>query len=447
MDKTSFFNEHYFDFDVILGRRPLTIKQLKKLHAGIVLLLDKLAGEPLDVMIDNESFARGEAVIIGDNFGIRITEFVNKNEEPNQNLCSTIKETEDDQICEMDDLELSLAQQGETILDETPQTINEDSENDEKHEILSEEEIDQLLATISGNKEEYHSYRTIIKIYDFKHPVIFGKDTVENIGNFMNKVCTVLPSIFIPQTVCKLESITQLPKYDCYKNINTSFIDQWKWYSSNNYVEISLDDYAIEQIGGIKKENDYYSKNELEYIKTEISSKLAVLLLKSVENYSDNSNIPEITHVNTAPCPEFLFKKPDVSEDNWNCYEKKYEDKNSSMYLSCKIKIMSLNAKDSCGYIYINIPADDLKKYINSEYYSESDNTPNLDDIKINTYVSFGSTRKKISDIMDIGEGSIVELNRTAGEPATFFANGVPIALGEIVVIDEIFGIKLTEIL
>ena len=453
MNRNSFFNKHDLNIDVILGRRKLSIKQLKNLHVDSVIELDKLAGEPLDVMIDNEFFALGEAVVIDENFGIRITELVDDEDTDSPSPAANSKKEELEEKNNVNtNSEIFSINQEKSISEEHTTNANDEKQspenlkNREGHEVLSEEEIDQLLQAISED-EDYHPVTRKIKIYDFYHPVIFAKDTVGSIGSFMNKVCTIIPSIFSQQIVCKLDSITQIPYNECYKNINTTFIDQWKWYSSNNYVEISIDDFIVNQLLGLTKENEYYLKGELEHIQTEIAAPLAALLIKAVENYSDKSNIPVITHVNTAPCPDFVLTTPDDQECDWNCYIKHYADTNSSMYISCKIKIMSLAVKDSCGYLYINIPADDLKQYIKSEFYSQSDNTPYLDDIRINTYVSFGSTRRPISQIMDVGEGTIIELDRVGGEPVTLKANGVPIALGEIIVIDEWFGIRITEIL
>ena len=48
---------------------------------------------------------------------------------------------------------------------------------------------------------------------------------------------------------------------------------------------------------------------------------------------------------------------------------------------------------------------------------------------------------------MEMGEGTIIELDRLTGEPADFRVNGVTIARGDVIVIDENFGIRLTEIL
>jgi flagellar motor switch protein FliM len=60
--------------------------------------------------------------------------------------------------------------------------------------------------------------------------------------------------------------------------------------------------------------------------------------------------------------------------------------------------------------------------------------------------VELGRTAKTINEILKMGEGTIVELDKLAGEPVDIKANGVLIAKGEVVVIDENFGVRVTEI-
>jgi flagellar motor switch protein FliN/FliY len=60
--------------------------------------------------------------------------------------------------------------------------------------------------------------------------------------------------------------------------------------------------------------------------------------------------------------------------------------------------------------------------------------------------VELGRTAKTINEILKMGEGTIVELDKLAGEPVDIKANGVLIAQGEVVVIDENFGVRVTEI-
>lgn len=65
---------------VELGRSTLPVREILALGPGKVVELDKHAGEPVEVVINNKTVARGEVVVIDENFGVRITEIVGANE-------------------------------------------------------------------------------------------------------------------------------------------------------------------------------------------------------------------------------------------------------------------------------------------------------------------------------------------------------------------------------
>jgi flagellar motor switch protein FliN/FliY len=67
-------------------------------------------------------------------------------------------------------------------------------------------------------------------------------------------------------------------------------------------------------------------------------------------------------------------------------------------------------------------------------------------DVPLEVTVELGRTIKTIKDILEFGPGTIVELNKMAGEPVDILINGKFIAKGEVVVIDENFGVRITEI-
>ncbi len=74
---------------------------------------------------------------------------------------------------------------------------------------------------------------------------------------------------------------------------------------------------------------------------------------------------------------------------------------------------------------------------------------PNLQlllDVQMVLTVELGRTKKYVKDILGLGEGSIIELDKLAGEPVDLLVNGKLIAKGEVVVIDENFGVRVTDI-
>lgn len=67
-------------------------------------------------------------------------------------------------------------------------------------------------------------------------------------------------------------------------------------------------------------------------------------------------------------------------------------------------------------------------------------------DIPVQLTVELGRTRMPIRSLLQLAQGSVVELNELAGEPLDVFVNGCLVAQGEVVVVNEKFGIRLTDI-
>ena len=74
----------------------------------------------------------------------------------------------------------------------------------------------------------------------------------------------------------------------------------------------------------------------------------------------------------------------------------------------------------------------------------------NLDlilDIPVNVSVELGRTRLEVNEILQLGQGSVLELEKLAGEQLEVLVQGRPIGKGEVVVVNEKFGIRLTDII
>lgn len=70
-----------------------------------------------------------------------------------------------------------------------------------------------------------------------------------------------------------------------------------------------------------------------------------------------------------------------------------------------------------------------------------------VSEVPLEMSVEIGRTQMTVGDTLDLRAGSIVTLDRLAGEPVDLLVNGTPIARGEVVVVDEQFGMRVTEIL
>ena len=69
-----------------------------------------------------------------------------------------------------------------------------------------------------------------------------------------------------------------------------------------------------------------------------------------------------------------------------------------------------------------------------------------LHDVEMEVTAELGRTRMTVRDLLSLAPGAVIELDRLAGGPADLLVNGRLIARGEVVVIDENFGIRITEI-
>jgi flagellar motor switch protein FliN/FliY len=70
-----------------------------------------------------------------------------------------------------------------------------------------------------------------------------------------------------------------------------------------------------------------------------------------------------------------------------------------------------------------------------------------LSSIPVEVSVELGRAKMTVGETLELHQGSVITLNRMAGEPMDMLVNGTPIARGEIVVVDEQFGLRVTEVL
>ncbi|MCC6425367.1 MAG: flagellar motor switch protein FliN [Phycisphaerales bacterium] len=70
-----------------------------------------------------------------------------------------------------------------------------------------------------------------------------------------------------------------------------------------------------------------------------------------------------------------------------------------------------------------------------------------LSDVNLNVKIELGRTRMLVSDVLRLSEGSVVELDKLAGDPVDIYVNDRPIARGEVLVLNENFCVRINEIL
>lgn len=131
---------------------------------------------------------------------------------------------------------------------------------------------------------------------------------------------------------------------------------------------------------------------------------------------------------------------------------RKYEEEKQHARVETKTEVASASSSSSQ-------PANDAAPVtvqpvqfssFDSTTMVKGENNKNLDilmDIKLKLTVELGRTELPIKKVLDLTRGSIIELDKIAGEPVELFANGKLIAQGEVVVIEDNFGLRITNII
>ena len=94
-----------------------------------------------------------------------------------------------------------------------------------------------------------------------------------------------------------------------------------------------------------------------------------------------------------------------------------------------------------------NVQAAQFVPFDPQEVYQQKENMDIIMDVPLELSVELGRTRKTISEILKFSPGEVIELEKLAGEPIDIIVNGKFVAKGDVVVIDENFGIRITEII
>jgi len=88
-----------------------------------------------------------------------------------------------------------------------------------------------------------------------------------------------------------------------------------------------------------------------------------------------------------------------------------------------------------------------LQELAGVQKMGHANNIDLLMDVSMRVTVELGRTRMQLSQILELQHGSVVELDRLAGDPVDVFVNDVMVARGEVVVVDDKFGVRITEMI
>ena len=126
---------------------------------------------------------------------------------------------------------------------------------------------------------------------------------------------------------------------------------------------------------------------------------------------------------------------------------------NMGMNIMNQMGNMGMNSMNQMGMMgmpgqNVNVQPAQFQSFSNDNMGTTGqENIGLIKDVPLEVTVELGRTTKSISDILDFSPGTIIELDRIAGEPIDVLVNGKFVAKGEVVVIEESFGVRITEII
>ena len=91
-------------------------------------------------------------------------------------------------------------------------------------------------------------------------------------------------------------------------------------------------------------------------------------------------------------------------------------------------------------------PTENIENTENKTERANAENLKVLENIDVRLTVEVGNAEIKIRDLLRLNEGSVIELDRLAGDPLDILVNGTMIAQGEVVMVGERFGVRFSEI-
>lgn len=106
-----------------------------------------------------------------------------------------------------------------------------------------------------------------------------------------------------------------------------------------------------------------------------------------------------------------------------------------------------MNPQGNVMHNNVNVQTAQFQNFDMSDLVQQKENITIIRDVPLEVTVELGRTRKAIREILEFNPGTVIELDKLAGEPIDILVNGKFIARGEVVVIDENFGVRVTDII
>lgn len=186
------------------------------------------------------------------------------------------------------------------------------------------------------------------------------------------------------------------------------------------------------------------------YGDVDYSQKIVKIAFKMVIGELLNSQFMQLLPISFAKkLVEGLFSTVNKQADNnvtsKEPFKPEYHENKNNNYETEKGSVQP--EKVPKEYKQVNVQPVHFQEFVDDEPEKESKNISLIMDVPLQVTVELGRTHKLIKEVLEFSPGSIIELDKLAGEPVDILVNGKAIAQGEVVVIDESFGVRVTDII
>ena len=321
-------------------------------------------------------------------------------------------------------------------------------------EVLSQDEIDQLLAAVNAGDTDPDDFRPAsdsrkIKMYDFKRPDKFSREQIRTVSiiheSFARDVTALFSGCFKSLVHVHVASVDQLTYEEFIRSVPTPTtlavlgMEALKG-SAVLEIEPAITHTMINRLfGGAGEVKEQHELTALEKkVMGDIITNHILAPLRSAWKRIIDLN-PSLTGIDTIP--QFCQIVPPTEMIVLVTFECKIDETEGIINLCLPyLTITPILPRLTAEFWYTCVES---KQEIPDGAVSLSEA---LDKISIPVTVELGKKNMPLKEVRDIGEGTIIELDKLAGDTVDIFAGGVPIGRGEVVVIDENFGVRVTEI-
>ena len=331
--------------------------------------------------------------------------------------------------------------------------------------LLSDSEVKELLSAISNGSLPDNSVpekKSVkhVKIYDFRRPDKLSVKDVKNIVNVMESFARSFGSSLNGEHICdkkifvRLSSVDQLTLEEFYRSLPSPYIVE-TFKISDKFCVMELDtNVALAILGNAKSPSRTLTDHESEIIEKSV---MHVALQKYIDSFNNAESFFGKNRINITGATDLKFSNNDYPPA-WS---------NREMCCSCafEIYIGESNSSENVdengestservgGLFNVTIISDLAKELSKKMEGNEKDiETKNKIDenlvknTRVPVEVVLGATNDSLKDILDYKPGKVIELDKLAGEPVEIRANGAVIGTGEVVVLDEKYGVRITEL-